>query len=92
MTREKMLHEIMAVDFAIVDLNLYLDTHPNDEKAIALCNNCVKKSMELKDCFQEMYGPLSVMNYINCDENWRWIENPWPWDKHECGCKGKEED
>ncbi|MDR0286684.1 MAG: spore coat protein CotJB [Clostridiales bacterium] len=87
MNREKMLREIMALDFAIVDLNLFLDTHPYDDKTVALCNNCIMKSKELKDCYQEMYGPLCVRDYINCGDKWAWIDDPWPWDKYHCYCE-----
>ena len=35
-SRQKLLKEISLVDFAIVELNLYLDTHPDDVDAVAL--------------------------------------------------------
>ena len=31
----KLLEQIMSIDFMIVDLNLYLNTHPMDKEAIA---------------------------------------------------------
>ena len=31
--RLELLKEIMALEFSLVDLNLYLDTHPEDERA-----------------------------------------------------------
>ena len=35
MNRNNLLKEISMVDFAIVDLNQYLDTHPDDSDAVA---------------------------------------------------------
>jgi len=32
------LEEIQAVDFALVELKLYLDTHPNDQQAMQQFN------------------------------------------------------
>ena len=34
--RRKMIQEIRDYDFAITELALYLDTHPDDEKALCL--------------------------------------------------------
>ena len=34
-SREKMLAWIDQVSFAVVEMNLYLDTHPEDEDALA---------------------------------------------------------
>ena len=75
--RHTLLHEIMSLNFAINDLVLYLDTHPNDERALCLHNNYSKTLKELKDKYQKVYGPLSI--YFPCNK-WRWLEEPWPWE------------
>lgn len=72
-----MLHQIMCYDFAITELALYLDTHPEDEKALCLHRKYCKESKELKDKYQKVYGPLTI-NYP-CNK-WRWLEEPWPWE------------
>jgi len=79
MTREKMLMEIMAVDFTLIDLNLYLDTHPYEQKTITHYNNCIQKAKILHENYEQMYGPLTPMSYSKCP--WQWIESPWPWEK-----------
>ena len=73
----KMLKEIKCLEFAIVELAEYLDTHPNDEKALCLHNKYCKELKELKDIYQKIYGPLTI-NYP-CNK-WRWLEEPWPWE------------
>ena len=75
--RNKMLKEIKCLEFAIVELAQYLDTHPNDEKALCLHNKYCKELKELKDIYQKIYGPLTI-NYP-CNK-WRWLEEPWPWE------------
>ena len=85
MDRETMLYEIMALDFAETDLNLFFDTHPDDSDAIELHNNIIKKRAVLIDSYQSMYGPITTRGYLNSDSTWDWIENPWPWNKQ----KGK---
>ena len=78
MTREEMAMKIKEYQFAITDIALYLDTHPEDEKALCLHRNYCKKAKELKDMYQKMYGPLTI-NYP-C-KKWRWLEQPWPWER-----------
>ena len=85
MDKDKMLYEIMALDFAMVDLKLYLDTHPTDTDAIDLFNNVAKKRKVMVDSFQSMYGPITAENYTHSEDMWDWVENPWPWDKRMCG-------
>ena len=75
--RNKMLKEIKCLEFAIVELAQYLDTHPNDERALCLHNKYCKELKEIKDIYQKIYGPLTI-NYP-CNK-WRWLEEPWPWE------------
>ena len=77
-TREKMLKEIKSLQFAIIELGLYLDTHPEDERALCLHRKYARESKELKDKYQKVYGPLTVNFPCN---KWRWIEEPWPWER-----------
>lgn len=72
--REKMIMKIKELDFAIIELALYLDTHPEDQKALCLHRNYAKKVKDLKDKYQKVYGPLTI-NYP-CNK-WRWLEQPW---------------
>ncbi len=78
MTREEMIEQIRCYDFAINDLALYLDTHPNDQRAICMHRNYCKILKDLKDSYQRVYGPLSI--YYPCNK-WRWLEEPWPWER-----------
>ena len=43
MDKDKLKHEIMALDFALADLKLYLNTHPDCVKSIELFNSIVEK-------------------------------------------------
>ena len=77
--REEMLREIMAADFTAYDLQLYLDTHPCDQRTITLFNNWSRKSKMLHDRFEKIYGPLISSTYSRYP--WQWINSPWPWEK-----------
>ena len=75
--RREMMDQIRGYDFAITELALYLDTHPNDERALCLHNSYCRTYKDLKDKYQKVYGPLSI--YYPCNK-WRWLEEPWPWE------------
>lgn len=77
--REKMLKEISAISFALVEINLYLDTHPNCKTALQYQQHYAKKRKAAVACFEEKYGPLFAANNKN-EECWEWICDPWPWD------------
>lgn len=76
--RREMIQEIRCYEFGITELALYLDTHPDDEKALCLHRKYCKKLKELKEKYQKVYGPLTI-NYP-CNK-WRWLEEPWPWER-----------
>lgn len=76
--REEMIMRIRELDFAIVELGLYLDTHPEDQRALCLHREYTKQVKELKDKYQKVYGPLTI--YYPCNK-WRWLEEPWGYDK-----------
>jgi len=76
--RREMIGQIRCYDFAINELALYLDTHPDDEKALCLHRKYCKMAKDLKDKYQKVYGPLTI-NYP-CNK-WRWLEEPWPWER-----------
>lgn len=73
--KEEMLQQIRCCDFAITELALYLDTHPQDDKALCLHRKYCKQAKDFKDKYQKVYGPLTI-NYP-CNK-WRWLEEPWP--------------
>lgn len=73
--RMGLLHQIMAYNFAITDLALFLDTHKDDERALFLHNKYCRECKELEDKYQKVYGPLTIEYPCN---KWRWLEEPWP--------------
>lgn len=77
-TRSEMLDEIRQVSFYITELALYLDTHPDDQRAICLHNENCNKLRKITDQYQAIYGPLTIEFPCN---KWRWLEQPWPWEK-----------
>ena len=81
MDKDKMLYEIMALDFALTDLKLFLNSHPDDANSIELFNNIVNKRKVMVDSYQSMFGPLVAETYAGSESTWDWVDIPWPWDK-----------
>ena len=75
--KELIFNQIQSLDFAINDLALYLDTHNDDEKALMLFKKYCNESKNLKDKYQNVYGPLTFFYPCN---TWRWLDGPWPWE------------
>ncbi len=77
--REDMLMQIMEYNFAMIDLQLYLDMYPNDKDALKLFNTYLNNKKELTNMFEEKYGPLTIDSEVQRN-NWLWDNSPWPWE------------
>ena len=76
--KAELLKEIMALEFSLVDLNLYLDTHPEDERALMVFEQYSRKLKSLRGRYEKEYAPLTALEAGN--RSWNWIEDPWPWE------------
>ncbi len=76
--REAKLYNVMQYAFAITDMNLYLDTHPDDKNALRYLEELINEEMEAKKEYMKSYGPLMV-NKTKGDE-FKWIDSPWSWE------------
>ncbi len=75
----KQLEEIQAADFVLIELTLYLDTHPTDAQAIQQYNQYAHYSKQLKEKFESAFGPLQQGSLNRTPEFWTWKSGPWPW-------------
>jgi spore coat protein JB len=67
-----LLNELQALDFALVELTLYLSTHPYDLNAINQHNDLAEQRHAVRAKLEDQSGALN-------EENWRWSLAPWPW-------------
>ncbi len=75
----KLLHDLQSVDFVLVELNLYLDTHPDDEAAIAQYNQFCELRHRIAAQYEAQYGPLMNFGHSLSKAPFQWKEAPWPW-------------
>lgn len=81
--REEMMSQLAAVSFAINDLTLYLDTHPDCPKGTALFRKLLDQRVQLLAAFAGKFYPLTQASIItgNYDQNaYGWAEGPMPWE------------
>ncbi|WP_141433363.1 spore coat protein CotJB [Bacillus sp. 03113] len=74
-----LLEQLQAVDFVLVELTLYLDTHEDDQNAIQQFNFYVKERKKLKKAFESQFGPLMQFGNSYSGDPWNWNDSPWPW-------------
>lgn len=77
--RQQALLEVQMYYFVAHEINLFLDTHPHDEKMIQLYEQYIQKAKQSQDVFEKRYGPLEVQNTQN-KIPFEWIQGPWPWE------------
>lgn len=83
MSREKLLLVIQKANFAMYDVKLYLDTHPNCQEALDYYRNAKKIKKKAWKEYTETFGPLSAEDVVDQDY-WNWASNPWPWEGGKC--------
>lgn len=83
LSRSELLKKIREYEFAAVDLNLYLDNHPNNGKAVENYNAISKELMSLKRLYEMKFGVLTNFGYARSQCPWTWVDEPWPWESGE---------
>ena len=76
--KEEIALKIYELDFAINDLNLYLDLHPEDQEMFNLFKKYVKEANRYKEEYINLVGPLCLTDVTSTSYNWL---NDWPWEK-----------
>ena len=71
---ESLLNAIQQISFMVVDITLYLDTHPKDQEALKAREENRLKRKELLQKFAAQYYPLTP----DCEG--LWSDGPIPWE------------
>lgn len=60
-----------ALAFAAWETRLYLNTHPCDQRALALYH----------DLCHQTGKPSYACTFAGCSQDgWHWLDDPWPWE------------
>ena len=78
--RERLMNTINYVSFAVNDINLYLDTHPDDQQALEYYEQFMTLRQQAVQEYNTQFGPLTADQVQSCNR-WTWVDAPWPWER-----------
>ena len=79
MNKNELMRKIQETGFAIVDCNLFLDSHPDCSVALEFFAENQRLYKQYVAEFEKNYGPLTVCD-ADASRGWQWIQGPWPWE------------
>lgn len=74
-----LIRTIQSYYFALNDLALYLDVHPQNIVGIELYNRYVDNLRKAMDQYTAIYGPLTLFNDKSNSSYFEWNKK-WPWE------------
>lgn len=74
-----LLHQLQALNFAVTELGLYLDTHGSDTDALALFDQYSEMYEEALQKYEQAHGPTMQMRG-GMTGSYQWSKGPWPWE------------
>ena len=80
MNKNELQTRIGEVQFVCVELNLYLDTHPDDADALNDYLSYSRLLGELINEYETEYGPLLGFGHSPSDKG-SWALSEWPWER-----------
>jgi spore coat peptide assembly protein cotJB len=81
MTRNDLLNRLTVLNFLAVDLQLFLNTHPDDVDAIEKYNSVIQEADELRLIYEKNFGPIYSFRSESNPKEFTWVDNPWPWER-----------
>lgn len=75
--RDILLKKLSSVAFALFEIRLFLDTHPDSTEAMAKFDELDSTYKKLREKFEAEYGPLMSKDAASPVQ---WIKGPWPWE------------
>ena len=89
MNRDELMRKIQELDFARVETELFLDTHPECSLALDYYRKIVSELEPLRAEYTAKFGPIVAKEGMA--DSWSWINNPWPWHMENGNGKRKKE-
>lgn len=79
---DSVLTDLQALDFVILELGTYLDTHPDDAEAFSLFQRYTEMARTAREAYEQTNGPLKQRAAARSDR-YTWLQDPWPWNFEE---------
>ena len=72
------LVELQALEFVVLELGTYLDTHPDDTEAFQLFQQYAAMEKAAQAAYESKYGPIT-RTAAAAGKSYQWLNDPWPW-------------
>ncbi len=80
--RNVLKRRIEALDFSIYELELFLDTHPENRQAMQMLREFRRRRAEAVANYESKCGTyIQTTGDVNPTDYWNWIDSPWPWER-----------
>ncbi len=76
--REILMRKLSTAEFAAADLELFLDTHPNNSEILEKADEYRERAEYLRKEYEKKFGSLTSDS--DNTGKWQWIKAPWPWE------------
>jgi spore coat protein JB len=77
--RQKLMHKVQVCGFAMVEANLYLDSHPTCQEGLRYFREHKAEYEKAVAEYEEKYGPLTAAS-AEGTRKWEWVTEPFPWE------------
>ena len=77
MSAQQLMRKLSEAMFFADDLKLYLDTHPDDSRALRMFREACKNSDACREVFEKRFYPL-MAGSSDCENEWEWLNGVWP--------------
>lgn len=74
-----LMKQINEASFAMDDIALYLDTHPDDKNALSYYHQVKAVREKAMRAYEASFGPL-LIDSVDSAEYWTWSTDRWPWE------------
>ncbi|MCI9556010.1 MAG: spore coat associated protein CotJA [Lawsonibacter sp.] len=72
------LAELQALEFVVLELRIYLDTHSDDTEAFAMLKQYSAMERAARAAYESKYGPITH-EAAAAGSTYQWLAEPWPW-------------
>ena len=73
---------IDSLCFSILETELFLDTHPRDQKALHMLREYRRRKREAISAYEAKFGKYIVTtDDVPAADRWSWVDSPWPWER-----------
>ena len=77
--QEEALFNLSQIGFAMHELNLYLDIHPEDRNMLNIFMDYKNLYNNLLNTYEQKYGPITV-NGVDGTTPFSWVNTTFPWE------------